>query len=241
MPLANKPIGTVAYLGGVPAVLEEFCWSWGNLIQFTNESLCEPGKYVHWDRAKVSFHAYARNTLADRMAGDWLLMLDTDHSFEPDIAVRMLDRLERYDIDVLVGCYTFKMPPYIPTLFRTVPAEKEGGIPSFVPIGKWESDADADAALQPVDSAGAGCLMVRRKVFDRIREELKEEPFDIIPPLGEDHSFFVRLKKLGISAWFDPRIEFPHLTTRSLSLADFDVSAVQLSERQPVEALVCDG
>ena len=30
---------------------------------------------------------------------------------------------------------------------------------------------------------------------------LKENPFDIIPPYGEDHSFFMRLKKLGIKAY----------------------------------------
>ena len=82
--------------------------------------------------------------------------------------------------------------------------------------------------------AGAGCLFVRRGVYDRIRSELKCEPFDIEHPFGEDLSFFRRLKKLGVKVACDFRVECPHLATRALTLADYDRSGVNLADRETV-------
>ena len=65
------------------------------------------------------------------------------------------------------------------------------------PIGDW----DKNAALVQGGSAGAGALLVRRPVSERIRTEMKCGPSDILPPLGEDHSFFKKLKELGIPAY----------------------------------------
>lgn len=226
MLLGKKPIGTIAYLGGVPAVLEEFCFSFAQMMQYNAEFLCGPNEYIHLDRAKVSFHAFARNRLADNMRGDWLLMLDTDHQFEPDLCHRLLDRMDRCNVDVIAGVYAYKNPPHLPTLYHW--NENDG----LEQIGKWEGRA----TLFECGSAGAGALMVRRKVFDRIEEELKEGPFSVIHPWGEDHSFFSRLKKLGIKAYFDPRIEAKHLAVKPVSIHDYDGS-LPLNEEITQEGL----
>lgn len=207
---ANQPIGTVGYLGGLVAVPEPFVWSWGQLIQYNTEFLCRPGEYVHYVRSKISLHDTARNSLVEQMQGDWLLMLDTDHSFEPDILSRLLNRLEQYDLDVITGLYTSKGPPYVPIVYQW----KEGA--GFVPIARFSG-----AQIYRIDGAGAGCLLVRRKVFDRIRQELGEEPFARRPPFGEDLSFFMRLRQLGIPAWIDPSIECHHLELRETRFSDW--------------------
>jgi Glycosyl transferase family 2 len=225
MLLANKCIGSVAYMGGVPAVLEDFCWSWGQMIQINSELLCNIGEYVYYNRAKASFHSMARNSLVDAMQGDWLLMFDTDHAFEPDICVRMVHRMNKYDIDVLSGVYTYKMPPFAPLLFK----EEED---QFRVIGKWEGGVD----LYPMDSAGAGCLLVKRSVFDKIRKELKQSPFDIEYPFGEDHSFFRRCKKLGINTWFDPRIECHHLAVVRRNVSELE--GCVFNEKQKVKGML---
>lgn len=222
----SKPIGTVAYLGGVAAVAEPFCWSLAQMIQFTNEYVAGPGEYVHLDRATISFHAHARNTLADQMMGDWLLMLDTDHVFEPDLLARMLDRFNGEGLDVLTGLYQMKVPPFAPVIYQW------NGT-GYDLIGRWNEDV----SLFRIDSAGGGCLLVRRSVFNRIREELGESPFDIEHPFGEDHSFFNRLRRLEIKAWCDSRIECRHLQLRPLSLADFDRSRLQFSSERTVEGI----
>ena len=217
-------LGTVAYMGGVMALPEKFCWSWGQMIQYNTEYLCQQGEIVHYDRATASFHSYARNELVKRFHGDWLLMLDTDHSFEPDLVVRMDNIMNRHDIDVLTGLYQYKSAPHAPVLYW----HDEPGM-AYSPLGGW----DKDKGIQAIEckSAGAGCLMVRRSVYERIENELDEGPFDIIHPFSEDHSFFRRLEKLDIKAYFAPEIHSYHLAISEITLDDYDTNAVSLGDR----------
>lgn len=227
MLIGKNTIGTIAYLGGVMALPEPFVWSWAQMIEYNAEHLATAAERIHYDRATVSYHSFARNTLAQRMNGKWLLMMDTDHQFEPDIAARMLYKMDIYDIDVLVGTYQFKSPPYAPVLFGYNPKTDKRYV-----IGDWKKDVD----VMQIHSAGAGCLMVRRSVFDRIKDELKEEPFDIMSPWSEDHSFFERLHKLGIKAYFSPNIEAHHLVYRSLSIDDdYDRKNIKVRREATVE------
>ena len=205
MLLGTRAIGTVAYLGGVPAVLEEFCWSFSQLLIFSRETLCSPTQHIHASRVKFSDHAPARNALASGFLGEWLLQLDCDHSFDPDLLVRMLDLMNSADIDVLTGLYRYKAPPHSPVLFQR---EVEDGL--LRPVAKWEP---LDIRLFEVAAAGAGCLLVRRRVFDAIWET-GEEPFDRIHPMSEDLSFFERLRKLGIKSYVAPHIECGHLIAK---------------------------
>jgi hypothetical protein len=231
--LGNQPIGTIAYLGGLPALLEAFCWSWGQLIQFNTEYLCGTGQYVHYDKATVSLHHYARNSLVQRFLGDWLLMLDTDHAFEPDLAVRLVTLLEdpisrAHNVGVITGIYCHRAGPRSPVLYQWN-AEGTG----LQPIGAW----DPGANLLQVGSAGGGALLVRRWVYERITRELEVEPFELHKPFGEDHSFFYRLRQLGIPAYAAMHVESQHLEVRTFGLDDFDHTALPISERIEVEAL----
>ena len=219
-----KPIGTVAYLGGLMAVPEAFTWCWGQMIQYNTEYLCEPGQRIQYERATISFHAAARNDLVTRMRGNWLLQLDTDLTFEPDVVARLVAVLERNpDIHVVTGLYQHKGPPHSPVLYL---AHEDGE--HFVPLGKWEEREPP--YLLPVASAGAGCLLVRRGVFDRMRDELHEAPFDILPPFGEDHSFFKRLKRLGLHAYCAPYIHAHHLQVRPVSMDAYETQDLTFSE-----------
>jgi len=212
----RKPIGTVAYMGGIPAVYESFCWNWGQMIQYNQEMLCNDSEYIHYDRATISDHAPARNGLVNRFYGDWLFMLDTDHTFEPDITHRMLRTMKICDINVLTGIYQFKRPPYSPVIYAFMENENDKELSR--PIANWDRTAD----VFRVDSAGAGCLMVKREVFYRINDELGEEPFTRIGGFSEDHSFFKRLHKLGIKTYCDQRIECKHLIMKPIGIEDFE-------------------
>jgi hypothetical protein len=235
--IGRKPIGTVAYMGGVPAVLESFCWSLAQLVAFSAHYACENTEFIHLDRSDHSFHSWARNALAERMLGDWLLMLDTDHQFEPDLLARLLHRMNTYDLDVVTAVYQFKRPPHSPVLYGWLkPAGSEGadaGVePGLVPLAGWGEAGD----VMEVAAAGAGSLLVRRRVFERIEAELKERPFDVIGQGGEDLSFFRRLRKLGLKAYVDPRVECHHLQVRPLSLADYDPGDVPLQKVRIADA-----
>jgi hypothetical protein len=221
----NRPIGTMAYLGGLPALLEPFTWAWGQMIQYNAEALCNPGEYVHLDKATVSFHSFARNSLVERMLGDWLLMLDTDHVPDPDLAVRLVTLMGQAEIPVICGVYCHRTPPNSPVLYQWN-ADGTG----LEPIGDW----DRDAKLIQVGSAGGGALLVRRHVFERIRAELKCGPFDILPPFGEDHSFFKRCRLLDIPVYAAPHIESRHLEIRPFGLDTYIAPDIPADRRVEV-------
>jgi Glycosyl transferase family 2 len=200
--IRHKQIGTIAYMGGIMAVPEPFCWAWGNLCAYSQEALCQEGEHIHFDRTKLSLHDFARNDLLSRMRGDWILMLDTDLSFEPDLAARLVRLFELNRLDVLCGIYSYKSAPHFPVVYQHNKTSDRHEI-----MAGW----DPALNLVQIDSAGAGLLLIRRNVLERITGELHENPFDRYANKGEDHSFFMRLRKLGINAWCAPHVEADHL------------------------------
>lgn len=225
MLIGSKPIGSICYMGGVPAVLEEFCWSLAQLLVYSREALCQEREYIHIDRVKFSDHGPARNRLVENFLGDWLLMLDCDHQFEPDLLARMVWRMKKYNLDVLSGLYRFKDPPCSPVLYAF------GADDMCRPIARWPKETE----VFQIGGAGAGCLLVRRKVFDLISEKLNESPFDRYVGFSEDHSFFMRLRKLGIKSFCAPDIECDHLRIRPVTFEDAMDDGFALSDPIQVE------
>lgn len=220
----RKVIGSIMYMGGIPAVLEEFCWAWSQLVLYNSEYLSAPGEQIHYWRPKVSYHSYARNACYDRMQGDWLLMLDTDHEFEPDLAARLVRTMLVHDLDVLTGMYCYKRSPHNPVIFS-----RTGNKLDY--LGDW----DRDCKLFQIGASGAGCLLIRRRAFDRIRSELGENPFEIRKGFSEDNSFFDRCWDLGIKAYCCPDIESPHLRVQPVSLSDYQPDPSLIGPRLEVE------
>lgn len=227
MLLGNKPIGTVGYMGGLPCLLEKFCWCWGQMIQFNQEIMCLPGQYVHYIKATHTDHGPARNSLVNEMLGDWIVMLDTDHEFPPDIIDRLLFSANEYKVDVLSGVYQFKAYPHMPVLFQWVKSQQNND-KVLQPMCNWSKDCN----LLEIGSAGGGVLFIRRSVFDRIENKLKEQPFDRRLGLSEDHSFFWRCNKLGIKCFADMRLQANHLRVSPVTLDDYDPSDLPGMQQQ---------
>lgn len=232
--LHRRCLGTISYPAGVFALPVEFWWSDKLMTAYNSEMLCGPDEYIHYDYTRKSFHATARNDLVGGMRGDWLLMLDTDHQFGPDLTARLLDRLNAFEVDVVAGIYTFKQPPYLPVAYQFNEKTGLGRV-----IGDWNPTGEGVLGneLIQADALGAGCLMVRARVYDRIFEELRERPFDSVRQLGEDMSFFERLKRLGIKTYFDPRIESKHLEVCPRGLADTQQDAYSVEPPRPGMAI----
>lgn len=216
MIIGKKPIGTVAYVGR-GFIHEPFMWSWTGLIQYANEFMLKPGEFIHWMRGHGSGQFLARNHCASMMLGEWLFMLDTDHTFDPDLLERMLYVFNRDDLDVLTGLYVYKDPPHESVVYL-----HDGRGYQHV----WGFDYTTPRMTFQIDSAGAGCLLIRRRVFERIAAELREKPFNIIGDYGEDFSFFERLRKLGIKSYCCPSIQVKHLVQSEIGVEDFDPNAV---------------
>jgi glycosyltransferase involved in cell wall biosynthesis len=225
----KRAIGTVAYLGGLQAMLEPFAWSWGQMVQYNAEFLAPPGAYVHTYRARISDHAVARNAIVEHMQGDWVVMMDTDHEFEPDIVGRMVRAANEYGFDVLSAVYRMRHPPHYPVLYEWMPNPVDpDGEPVLRQILGWA----VDSGYIEIGSAGGGCLFVRRSVFDRIRDELGEAPFDHIATYSEDHSFFLRLRRLGITPFAALHMHSHHLRLTAVTDGDYAFATPDVVEME---------
>lgn len=222
MLLGSNVVGSVAYMGGIMSLPEPFVHSWTQMIEYNYEYLLNPGELIKYDRATVSYHSFARNSLVEHMYGDWLLQLDTDITFEPDLLGRMLKRMEFTGAEVLAGLYLYKSHPHPPVAYNYNPKTKQKTV-----LGDWQKDAH----LIPLRSAGAGALLVKRSVFDKIRAT-GESPFDIYfdgkTPLSEDHSFFERCWKLKIPVYAAPDIWVNHLMLKPLTEKDYDKAGLNI-------------
>lgn len=232
MLIGRKIIGTVAFMGGVMSIPTPFIKSWQEMIEYNSEYFIKPTERILYTQATVSYHSFARNSLVDQMKGDWLLQLDADIIFDPDIVVRMLMKMNLHNIDVMIAPYLYKAEPNPPVMYGWNPKTKAKYM-----VGDWTRTAD----LVQIQGSGAGCLMVRRKVFNKIREKLNCSPFDIYfdkqkSPLSEDHSFFQRCQDLKIPVFFSPDITVKHLKYRELDVnRDFKPQKEQLSKRVDVK------
>ncbi len=229
MLIGRNTIGTCAFMGGVMSIPTPFITAWQKMIEYNDEYLIKSTERIFYTSASVSYHSFARNSLVDQMMGDFLLQLDTDIIFEPDVLARMLLYMDRYDLDVMIAPYVYKSEPHPPVMYGFDPKKKD----KFI-IGDWDKDAD----LMQIRGAGAGCLLTRRKVFDAIRMKLNQSPFDIYyskktGPLSEDHSFFERCWKLKIPVYASPKIAVQHLTYKSLDInKDYDKKSVLISKKR---------
>jgi GT2 family glycosyltransferase len=200
---------------------------------YNYEYLCQPTQKIYYGEATISDHSFARDSLIEDMKGDWILMLDTDISFEPDIAARMLSKMEKHNIEVLIGLYPYKGNTPAPVAYGYNKKERR----RFV-IGDWDKTKD----IIEIHSAGAGCLMIRKTAVDKIKKDLKTSLFAHLGAYSEDNSFFERLHKVGIKAYFSPTIMVEHLVYRKISLEkDYHPSEYQLKKEPNVEGRILKG
>jgi len=153
--------------------------------------------------------AYNRNdcirTMLAHPEAQWVQMWDDDHVFAADTLLRLLDR----NVDVVVPLYTQRQPPFFPCLFKEEHADG-----SFQ-ICRWE-DLEGRDGLMSVVSAGAGGLLVRRHVIEKLAGlDAREKPewFERQGKTGEDHLFFKKCREAGFTVYADLDTRLEHLTT----------------------------
>lgn len=228
----RKIVGCCAPMFGLPSVLTTFARSYAEMMVFSQQYVCGPDQYIQPLYPNHSYHPIARNEIAKQAVGEWLLFLDTDHHVPADLLFRLLNAMRKYDADVVTALYLHKSLLKNPTLWKF----GDNGAP--LPLADWPRGEAIE-----VDAAGAGALLVKNAVFDRIRTELGEEPFstqEFRQLIGEDFAFFRRLHRLGIRTVCPTTVECPHLSVHPLRFgADYDpakmdghTSAVPIKTRQ---------
>jgi len=156
----------------------------------------------------------ARNRLARELRGNWIVMLDTDQTFAPDLLTRLLWIADQYKVDVLTGLYHIKAEPYNPVIYKLNPDNDR-----FEFIVGWDQDKE----IIPIDSAGGGALFIRNHILSKMFNS-GMLPFAEIEGNSEDHSFFRRLKQIDVQAYCAPDVKVNHLRWSEISYQDMEVA-----------------
>lgn len=149
----------------------------------------------------------SRNDLAAKsvkIGADYVLWLDSDMTFSPDILVRMYKTLTENDLDIVTGLYFRRVPPYSPVLFDKLEMTDDGC--------KWTDfkDKPLPNGLFEVGGCGFGCVLMSTQVFLDVQGK-HHDMFGPINRVGEDLSFCWRARDCGYKIVCDPSIICGHV------------------------------
>lgn len=149
----------------------------------------------------------SRNELAAksvRIEADYVLWLDSDMAFTPDLLVTMYKVLTENNLDILTGLYFRRVPPYSPVLFDKLEFEN----------GKCEwtdySDKELPKERFEVGGCGFGCVLMSTEIFLSVQAKYGDL-FGPINGVGEDLSFCWRARQCGYKVVCDPDIICGHV------------------------------
>jgi hypothetical protein len=173
-----------------------------------------------------------RNTLVRRFLeyglADWMLMLDTDMVFRPDLLERLLEHADPVEAPIVGGlCFGFDDKGDIqPTLFGLVGDE---GSPQVIRYHEWPPDS-----MFQVAATGAACLLIHKSVFEAIRDVrvpsrggragfndgfpwFQETEHDGTP-VSEDITFCWRAGLVGKALFVNTGVQVGHIKFRELTM-----------------------
>jgi hypothetical protein len=151
--------------------------------------------------------------------GEWLFMVDDDMTFTPDTISRFLESAHPTETPVLAGLtWGVGRDGIFPTLWRF-----DDRIGELVRFDSWP-----DNALLKVDGTGAACLFIHRTVFEQMAElEFSahalwfEETGAGQHTVGEDMTFCLRLRAMGVPIFVDTAIQFGHVKPRIIDADEY--------------------
>ncbi len=193
-----------------------------------------------------------RNDIVRKFLGhgaDWLLMIDTDMTFDPDLVERLLEHADPEKAPIVGGlCFGFDDKGQIqPTLYGFIGDESN---PLVVRYHEWPENA-----MMQVAATGGAALLIHRTVFERMQNF--EHPTrgktgfnDAFPwfqelehdgrPVSEDIGFCWRAGLLGIPVYVNTAVQLGHIKRRLLDVTAYReqraAGTVQWASKEEKEA-----
>ena len=191
-------------------VVGDFCKSLVNLIAASRQMIY--GQIVQAGSSIVM----GRNTVVEQFLGteaEWLFMVDSDMTFEPDSLVRLLAAADPKLRPVVGGlCFGMRNGEVFPTIF----AERDG---EMYVVKTWPENT-----VTKVSATGAAFLLVHRSVFVKMAERFaKPCPWfadEVLPSgelRGEDVTFCVRAESLGFPIFVHTGVKVGHVKQHTIT------------------------
>ena len=136
-----------------------------------------------------------------QMVGEWVWILGDDHTFDPLMLLKLLDR----KVDVVMPVVPRRDPPFKPVFLH-------GPLSHDMRIYEW-ADLPTEGLFQlpKDDPSGQACMLIRRSVLGTIGDPWFEGGKLTPGRLMEDMYFVQRLHDLNIPIWIDCDLVSGHI------------------------------
>ena len=183
-------------------------------------------------------------------AAEWLLMVDSDMTFSPDVVERLLEYADPQEAPIVGAlCFGFDDKGEVqPTLYGLDGDEDDPEHLSVIRYHEWPPET-----MFQVTATGTGCMLVHRSVFARMLDARppsrggKSGFNDAFPwfqevehggsPVGEDITFCWRAGLLEIPVYVNTAVHCGHVKKRLLTAESYFLGRGLLSPQHAGAAL----
>jgi GT2 family glycosyltransferase len=162
---------------------------------------------------KASLVYDARNQITkyalDKGGFDYVLWLDSDMTFGPDLMEKLLADMEPEDgpkRQAVSGLCFGRRPPFKPCIYKSLDVQQQGQM--IYPKAEVYLDYPRDQLFE-VAACGFACVMMRMDVLEAMG--IYGVPFFPIGGLGEDLTFCWRAQKIDVKFHCDSRLKIGHI------------------------------
>lgn len=175
------------------------------------------GSLVYDSRNRLTAYAVA-------MEADYILWLDSDMVFAPDVLERMMRVLDEHDdIDIISGLYCRRATPFTPVAFDKLEIGEDGNL-------VFEDMKEIPGGLKEVAGVGFGCVLMKTDCIFDMANEHKGAWFTPMANAGEDCAFCIRAREYGYKIYLDPSIEFGHMGYAAVTRSFYEATKGELSK-----------
>lgn len=153
------------------------------------------GSLIYTSRNNLSLQALNMNA-------EYILWLDSDMVFQPDLLERMFHVMDENKIDFLSGLYFRRAKPYSPVIFDKLEMKEDRCV--------WHNMDTVPNGLTEIGGCGFGCVLMKTEIVANVFGGQG----DLFTPLfgvGEDLSFCWRARQAGYKLYLDPSISLGHV------------------------------
>lgn len=176
------------------------------------------GSLVYDSRNNLAKHALS-------MKADYILWLDSDMMFEPDILEKMMAKMQEKNLDILSGIYYRRRHPFSPVLLKKLSVDEN----NFATYENYNSYPEDD--IFEVEGIGFGCVLMSSDVLFDVAAQFKDW-FSPLGRVGEDLSFCWRARQCGYKIFADPEIQLGHCGSQIITKGFYEAFIKQLKENE---------
>lgn len=151
--------------------------------------------------------------LALHEKADFVLWIDSDMIFAPDLMVNLMEDMKT--CDMVAGICHMRRPPFNPVLYSRL---RMGVTPDE---NEHQKLLDYPDDLFTVEGCGFGCVMMKTEIIQAVVDKY-HDLFTPLPGYGEDLSFCIRARECGYDIWADPKVQLGHKSSTIITRETFE-------------------